>query len=425
MHPGPWLIVFSLITTSGLFLLSKDNLLSQFSTPLLFFSQLTALIGTTLLAWSYFLSARWRTMETLFGGLDKTYKYHHITGGLTFIFLLQHPLLLAINMTPHPSAVSTFFIPGPRLAYNFGIFSLYLLLVLLAVTLYLRLPYHIWKTTHEFMGLVIILGGLHAYLIPSDVSRFLPLRIWMLGLISLSVLAFVYIKFLYHRIGPVYRYLVSAVNYREEIVEITLTPLKHHLKFKPGQFAFVKFPGLDPFDPHLHPYSISSPPQQNTLSFSVKILGDHTLRLRQLRVGQKAIVTGPHGQFLDYFPLTRHAVMVAGGIGITPFLSVLSASVQIPSSTTLIHSVSAPVNSPYHPQLSLLARITGFNYYLHNSLTQGRLTAGKILDIVRTDLAQAHFFLCGPVPMMNSLADQLISSGIRPSRIIFEDFSFV
>src|SRR5690606_13810792 len=67
----------------------------------------------------------------------------------------------------------------------------------------------------------------------------------------------------------------------------------------------------------------SSAADPSRLEFTVKELGDYTSRIGQVRDGSRAWLEGPYGAF--HFPRDPDApvVMFAGGIGITPFLSML------------------------------------------------------------------------------------------------------
>ena len=59
--------------------------------------QITGLVGMVSFSLAIILSARIKFFENFFGGLNKVYIYHHALGGLTLIFLLFHPLLLAVK----------------------------------------------------------------------------------------------------------------------------------------------------------------------------------------------------------------------------------------------------------------------------------------------------------------------------------------
>ena len=70
-----------------------------------------------------------------------------------------------------------------------------------------------------------------------------------------------------------------------------------------------------------HPFSITSAPGERTLRITVKAIGDYTSVLRRLEEGAEAIVEGPFGSFSNLGLAQPRQIWAAGGIGVTPFLS--------------------------------------------------------------------------------------------------------
>jgi predicted ferric reductase len=70
-----------------------------------------------------------------------------------------------------------------------------------------------------------------------------------------------------------------------------------------------------------HPFSITSAPTERTLRITVKAVGDYTRALRRLEEGAEAVVEGPYGSFSHRGLPGREQIWLAGGIGVTPFLS--------------------------------------------------------------------------------------------------------
>lgn len=420
-------VVWSLVgITTSLFLISKPSL--AFASPhqlLLTVSQLSALLGIILLSFTYFLSSRANFLENLFGGLDQVYRLHHLMGIVSFLLLTVHPLFLILNILPDIRLSAIYLFPTlSGIDYNLGIFALYTLITLISLTLFVRLPYHIWKSTHEYMGLVILLGFFHALLIESDISRFLPLRIWILTITGLGLLFHLYRRFLYDRFGPAYNYRISKISRLNNVTEIFLSASDQTLHHHPGQFVFVRFPGLPGLD-EPHPFSISSAPQNPRLRLSIKRLGDFTNRIKDLTVGTPAILSGPYGQFYSRFASCDIAVCIAGGIGITPFISLLESKIRSADKPTFLFYSVKQINDAYYAnRLVRLSKYNNINYLFHNTAIQGRINARGIIKKSAVNPTSATYFICGPLSLMLTLRNQLLDLGVRPSRIIFEDFNF-
>lgn len=102
--------------------------------------------------------------------------------------------------------------------------------------------------------------------------------------------------------------------------------------FSPGDYAFLRVPAISPHE--WHPFTISSPPESDALTFHVRSLGNWSGALRshveaRERAGEtdamKVYVDGPYGSPTAHLFSSRHAVLIGAGIGVTPFASVLGS----------------------------------------------------------------------------------------------------
>ncbi len=242
MKKTGWLIVFcALFLTLNLWILSKGGLDPIRGYPLKSLGQITALLGTVLISFEFFLAARLKFLEKWFGGLDKVYHAHRLIGGGGFALIIYHPLFLIVNALPNIRAVMNLILPSSILSYDYGLLAFYTMFVLIFLTFYVKLPYHIWKISHIFMGVPLVFMMLHMLFISSDISNYLPLRYWILGISFLSLAAYVYKRFLYTRFGPRHEYVIEEVRIVESVTEIKLKPVGTKMEYHAGQFAFISF----------------------------------------------------------------------------------------------------------------------------------------------------------------------------------------
>ena len=383
--------------------------------------QILGLVGLSMFAVSLIISSRLKIIDSLFGGMNRAYIIHHIFGSVALILLLFHPLLLAAAFFPvswHRSAL--LLLPGTDWAINLGITAQLLLISLLLLTVYRELPYHLWRATHKFLGLTFFIGGLHSLFVTSDTSVNLPLRYYLITLSVTALLLHLYRTVFGRFFVPRLRYTVQKVNSLENhIVEFELIPKNPDrvLRFLPGQFMFIQF--LSPRLGESHLFSILSSPG-NPLKLAVKSLGDYTNRLRDIPIGGQALVDGPFGRFISAnYPYPQ--IWIAGGIGITPFIS-MAEGLTVPASVDLYYVIKDPGEAVYLGVLQKLAsQKSGFRIFPHFSKNQGRFTAETIIS--NSPVSDKEIFLCGPPPMMHSLRLQLNKLGIRNSHIHSEEFS--
>ena len=422
---GNWLIWLAMGVTGTLFMMSKTEISAIWQTPWLSASQLFSLLGAVLMAISFILGSRAKLLETIFDGVDKVMKVHHIVGGISFLIIINHPLFLAINVLPNYQLAAKYIWLSPTVSYNLGVGALYVMILTLILTFLVKLPYDIWLKTHDFMGAVLLLAALHIYTISSDVSRFPPLRVWMFGWLGLGLFAFVYKVFLYSSLGPKYRYRVKETKRLGDILEIYLSPVGEKLKFKAGQFVFANYEMEELGEKH--PFTVSSSPEDEVIRLSVKALGDYTLKLKKLKNGTMTNVWGPYGRFYRGFDGKQEVVMLAGGIGITPFLSMLNHELRQPQprKISLFYGVNSAEEAVYDGELGMMEEnLPNFFYNRHFGGDKPRISVNVLLDKLGGVLQDKMYFICGPPVMMESLERQLKDNGVRGKNIILEDFAF-
>ena len=101
------------------------------------------------------------------------------------------------------------------------------------------------------------------------------------------------------------------------------------MRFQPGRFAWLTF-SRSPFSATEHPFSFSSNAEHTTpLTFTIKELGDFTSTVKDLPVGQRIYVDGPFGiMSIDQYPDAKSFILIAGGVGITPMMSMLRTAAE-------------------------------------------------------------------------------------------------
>ena len=200
--------------------------------------------------------------------------------------------------------------------------------------------------------------------------------------------------------------------------------------FEPGQFLMVKVDVAGA--PVARCYSISSPPgASGFLEISVKRQGVVSDALHQtVRPGATLLIHPPLGRFTAP-PGDDDLVLIAGGIGITPLISILRHTVhtQPARRITLLYSVRAPGDAAFatelawlqqrHPQVRTVMTVTGGQ--TGGDWRQGRVDRGLVLSAV-ADVSHSVFLICGPLAMIDGVREVLSALGVAPSRIRFEAF---
>ena len=297
------------------------------------------------------------------------------------------------------------------------------MIILLGITFYFKFKYHIWKFSHQFMGLVFIFAFFHVWLIPSTVANNTLLRLFLITLGILGILSYFYRFILSHlKFNQTQFYVSQIKNLSNIIFEINLKPKKSEFNFKPGQFAFFSFSQKN-ISPEPHPFSLTSKPDEKVISLAAKNLGDFTSTLRQLKTDSKVWIEGPFGQFsYQFFPEIKEMLWIAGGIGITPFLSMAKTVENNRYKIDLFYSTKNQVEAVYLKELENIAKKSlNLHVYPYFSDYEGHLTIAAIERMIGK-IEDKDIFICGPRPMMQSLKKQLAVRKINPDKIHSEEF---
>jgi glycine betaine catabolism B len=226
---------------------------------------------------------------------------------------------------------------------------------------------------------------------------------------------------------------------RVRVLESTeVTPTVHDVKFeKPPGFRFdpVQFCGLE-FSTREgsieYPMSLACSPTRPYLEFGARVSPSPWKEaFAALEPGDEAEVDGAYGHFL--LEEASPAVLVAGGIGITPLkgMAEYAADRQLPIDVRLVYSSRDEGEIAYRSELDALARQNP-RFQVYHTLTRdskGSSWAGRRGRIESTLLAEATrglihpvYYLCGASGMVQDTYSTLQSLAISPDRIRYEVF---
>ncbi len=367
--------------------------------------------AVTVFAANFLMATRAKWIERMFGGLDKMYMIHRRAGVIGFTLLVLH--FIVVPRDP------IFTIGKPM-----GFYALVLILIgviVSAVPYFKRIfKYNKWLNFHKLMGLFYILGIAHAINVPTLTSQLPIVRTYVFGMAFIGILAWFYKAFLYGLFNKKLNYSVESLkHFDNDIIEISLKAENKKLRFQAGQFAFISFKGIARQESH--PFTISSHPTDENLRITVKALGDYTSKLQTtLNEGVQTKVEGAFGQFNFKKAKYKKQLWLAGGIGITPYLSFLK-EVDSNYEVNLVWAVNNKEEANYHNEIENGVK-PNVKYLLNESETAGHFTIDKLYKSV--DLTEHSIFICGPEVMRENYIKQLLQKGVSIRDIHYEEFSF-
>lgn len=387
--------------------------------------QIAGLVGMTMFSLNLILSARSKFWDELFYGLNNLYNIHSKVGSIAFSLILFHPILLAIKyFSVSLKAAALFLLPSQDIAVNYGIAALLTMMLLIVITFYIKIKYHYWKMSHKFMVLAFILAMVHVAMITSNISQDGFLRVYIFGLAIIGVSASFYQAFLSKFVNLNLEYVVQrTTQLNDRIIEIEAEPKNKVMGFEPGQFIFVRFKS-DGVSSESHPFSITSALGDKNLKLVIKSLGDFTSGLKNLKAGDVMMVDGPYGKFSYQEMSNKNQIWLAGGVGITPFLS-MARSLTNDYKVDLFYCTATKDEAVLYEELARIS-LANPNFRLISwcSGNQGFINGEKISDL-SSGFEDKDILLCGPGGFMRNLRKQLTVFRVKNKNIHSEEFKFL
>lgn len=209
---------------------------------------------------------------------------------------------------------------------------------------------------------------------------------------------------------------------------LILIPERSVPRFRPGQFLHL---ALDPYDPagfwpESRIFSIASPPESRSeLRITVSVVGAFTRRILELREGVEVWIKLPYGDFIVETVPDRETVLVAGGTGITPFVSLLASANAIVGPTRVLYGVRRAELMIYRHVLEtakLRYRFLTFQTYVEEDPPMetfpGRLTLDAVMSC--NDDIGSVYYLSGPPAMIRFFSEGLRKREIEKERIFMD-----
>jgi nitric oxide dioxygenase len=203
--------------------------------------------------------------------------------------------------------------------------------------------------------------------------------------------------------------------------------------FKPGQYIGVKLDVPNHDYEETRQYSLSDKPGLAHYRISVKAEPGNPKGLisnylhEQMATGDELLLSAPCGDFTLPASTERSTVLISGGVGITPLMSMLKEQLQQqdPRNITWVHCAQDDTNHCFLEETKALQQQYGFNAYsayLDSSTGdhQGFLDQNTLDKFLPN--SEAEYYFCGPLPFMSALRLLLLARGIPEAQLHYEVF---
>jgi 3-phenylpropionate/trans-cinnamate dioxygenase ferredoxin reductase subunit len=400
------------------------------------------LLATSMLVCAVVLPSRVRSLTRTFG-IDGVLSIHRFVGLAVVLLVGLHIILVVVAKPANLALFDVMHAPNRARAAVGATVALGALIALTVLRKRLRHRYEVWRWVHLVLaGTALVLSALHIWWL-NHLVRDASMRA-LFTILALGVLAVLGYRWLWMPVfGAGREYVVREVRPESSTVStLVLEPKRSRsrrgyraLEFAPGQFAWLRLhPSLRAQE---HPFTIASSAHLGLWTeFTIRHTGDFTSELRLLRPGSPVWVDGPHGAFTLDLERTTGLVMIAGGVGITPMMSMLR---------TLAHRRDRRphrllVVASTIDELLFRAEIRQLQQRLHLTVVEvlrrpppswtgpsGSVDARLLTSLLPGKFRrnQLDYYLCGPPAMVDDVLAVLDGLEVPEPRIHTEQFDFV
>jgi predicted ferric reductase len=402
------------------------------------FSVALGFAGLAMMALQFVLTARFKVIKAPYGA-DIIYHFHRQISLVALVLILAHPLLLFIFS---PETLNLLNLVTAPWRARMGVSAVLLLIAITVTSIWrmrLKIEYTAWRIWHGILATAIVALTMgHIILARHYLNTPTKQVLWVAyGLFWIGLLAYVRIIKPIMLMRQPYE-VEKVIAERGNAWSLVLKPVGHPgMTFMPGQFAWITA-WKSPFADTEHPFSFSSSASQpNRLAFTIKELGDFTATIKTLQPGQKVYLDGPFGHFsVDRHPHARTFAFIAGGVGITPMMSMLRTLADRGDERPLLlfYANKDWENVIFREELESLK--ASLNLTLIHVLEKappdwtgetGFITESILGRYLPKDLPRnsIEVFICGPQPMMDAVENALIKLGIPFGDFHSERFNLV
>ncbi len=232
----------------------------------------------------------------------------------------------------------------------------------------------------------------------------------------------------------------SKLKAREEVAEGTMAfhfEKPAGFQFKPGQYADLTLinPAETDSEGNVRTFSIASAPYEGELLFATRMRDSAFKRvLRCVPLGTEVKLEGPMGSFTLHKNPAKAAVFLAGGIGITPFLSILrqAAKEKLPHLLYLFYSNRRPEDAAFLQHLEDLAKSNSKFIFVPSmsEMEKSKLNWSGERGFINREMVVKHFcdlkgpiyYIAGPPAMVAATREMLTKAGVDEDDVRTEEF---
>lgn len=290
-----------------------------------------------------------------------------------------------------------------------------------------RLPYEIWYFVHLIVYGGVLLAFGHQVHSGGDIVT----QKWM-QILWYMVYAIVFGLLAYYRFA---RQLAHMIRYDFRVKRVVLESPDIYsvyiggrgvnaFHYMPGSYANFRFLSKDLWL-ESHSFSFSSLTGDDLLRITVRASGDHTKELWRVAANTRVLVDGPRGSFTPDRANADNVLLIAGGIGVAPFLALARHFLAGGKTVQILYSLHNAEDAVFKKEFSVLkANSSRFNTKIHVSSNSGRINHALLRSYISGHEEDICTYICGPDVMTGAVRSMLLELGMPSRNVIAERFTY-
>lgn len=396
--------------------------------------RVTGLLGTYLVLWQLLLMTRQPWLDAAFG-LDRLAIVHRWNGYLALGLLAGHAVFQTLGYQLLDGLGTLAQIADFVTAYDGvlpAIAGLGLLMAVVAISIGItrrRLAYETWYFVHLYTYLGIALAFAHEVAVGADfIANRAFTAYWLLLYAAVAAcllwfrLALPLLRYQRHRFR-----VERVVREAPGVVSVYIGGRElWSLPTEAGQFMLWRFIDGERWW-QAHPFSLSLAPGASHLRLTVKRIGDFTGAVSRLRPGTPVLVEGPFGSFTERSCARPRALLIAGGVGITPLRALTERLGALGKDVCLLYRCREERDVLFRDELDRLAGAPNVRVEYLLGERRARRRGGDPLrrsELIRLvpDLRRREVYVCGPPGMTGAVLESLDRLGVQRQQVHTEAF---
>lgn len=422
------IVYFALLVTISPFLLlfAIEN---SANTPmtLVLIGSIAGFIGAIILLWQVILGLRFLSTK-ISKDLVWFNKLHKKLGIYGTVLIFLHPILKAVT---YSGSIKLVFFPNFSdplwLEISYGRIAFSLLLVVWVTSAFFRkkMGFRLWKHIHFLAYLILFFVFLHSGPIGTYLNTYPILMAYWNALAVIFYLIVLYRIYKFLGFG----YAKYKLLDKEQVGDVfiySFEALDKNVFPDAGQFCYIK---MKKHFGEEHPFTVmESYPNKRQLTFGIKAQGKYTKKLSELEIGSVVLLDGPFGVFTLEGHDSKPKVIIAGGIGVTPFVDLVK---KFGNENTYMFNANRELGLAV--ERDQLKEKLGERYVdvidkekvSGKNVINGTLTEELTREYLPENIIEnAVYFICGPKSFYEKYKKMLLKMKISRESIFYEEFGF-